>query len=104
MCIFVSLHFSCFVSDEKIRLKGFEQVVEILKRLCIHSNIARIMALRELIERSLFSVCNTLFGAKPKAIRHENTEKMLLKQNKKLVSNFRDGILFFNYFSYIFIK
>ncbi|KAI4461984.1 integrator complex subunit 5 [Holotrichia oblita] len=75
----------CEERDEIIRLKGYNCTVEILKRLCAHSNIARILALRELVEIALFSNCNVLFGAHIKRqTPHEYNDKLLLKQNKKL--------------------
>ncbi|GJQ75867.1 putative integrator complex subunit 5 N-terminus [Trypoxylus dichotomus] len=75
----------CEERDEIVRLKGCNCTMEILKRLCIHSNIARILALRELVEIALFSNYNVLFGAKIKRqTLHEHNDKLLLKQNKKL--------------------
>lgn len=56
-----------------------------LKRLCIFSKVAKVLALRELLERALFKSDNILFGAHN--TEHDDTsEKVLLKQNKKIVS------------------
>ncbi|XP_022918107.2 integrator complex subunit 5 [Onthophagus taurus] len=74
----------CKEADTVARLKGFERTIEILKKLCTHSNIARILALRELLEKSLFSNCKSLFGSIVKHRIENEQEKLLLKQNKKL--------------------
>lgn len=42
------------------------------------------LALRELLERALFRSDNVMFGAKNTVV-HDNSEKMLLKQNKNIV-------------------
>lgn len=58
----------------------------LFKKLCINSKAAKTLAIKELLEKSLFSKENKLFGAK-NLINHTNEvpEKMLLKQNKKMV-------------------
>lgn len=56
-----------------------------LKRLCCYSKAARVLALRELLERALFRSDNILFGAH--IIEQDGIcEKVLIKQNKKIVS------------------
>ncbi|XP_057653331.1 integrator complex subunit 5 isoform X1 [Diorhabda carinulata] len=65
------------------KLKGYKKVNNILKRLCLYSKVAKVLALRELLERALFRCDNILFGAKINEIDNDN-EKMLLKQNKKI--------------------
>lgn len=80
----VNYFFAC-CRDEgtSTRLKGFKKACRILKRLCIYSKVAKVLALRELLERALFRSDNVLFGAKNNVV-HDNSEKMLLKQNKKI--------------------
>lgn len=56
-----------------------------LKRLCCYSKAARVLALRELLERALFRSENILFGAH---VTEQDgvSAKILIKQNKKIVS------------------
>lgn len=68
------------------KVRGFSKVCRILKRLCVYSKVAKVLALRELLERALFKSENVLFGAKNNSHHHEE-EKCLLKQNKKIVSD-----------------
>ncbi|KAJ8941235.1 hypothetical protein NQ318_015667 [Aromia moschata] len=65
------------------KIKGFKKVNRILKRLCTYSKVAKVLALRELLERALFRNDNGLFGAVNNEHDDED-EKMLLKQNKKI--------------------
>lgn len=52
--------------------------------------MAKVLALRELLERALFRSDNVLFGAKGN-IQHDDSEKGLLKQNKKIVSKIKNN-------------
>lgn len=82
----VNYFFACCKDEGTSRkVKGFKKVSEILKRLCAYSKISQVMALRELLERALFRSDHVMFGARNN--NHESDgEKMLLKQNKKIVS------------------
>lgn len=55
-----------------------------LKRICVYSKVAKVLALRELLERALFRSDNVLFGATGN-VHHDGNEKNLLKQNKNIV-------------------
>lgn len=58
-----------------------------LKRLCVHSKVARVLALREVLERCLFRKEKFLFGAKEEYLNNNGQQQhVLLKQNKKMVS------------------
>lgn len=57
-----------------------------LKRLCCYSKVARVLALRELLERALFRSDNVLFGAHI-SDQDDVSEKVLIIQNKKIVRN-----------------
>lgn len=64
----------------------FKRVQDILRRLCVHSKVAKIMAFRELLEKSLFRSENVLFGSKDvQSFLNNDSEALLLKQNRKLV-------------------
>ncbi|XP_060525914.1 integrator complex subunit 5 [Cylas formicarius] len=79
----VNYFFACCREEGTSRkLKGFKKVCNIMKRLCTYSKVAKVLALRELLERALFRSDNVLFGAKNQVI-HDGSEKLLLKQNKK---------------------
>ncbi|XP_030761620.1 integrator complex subunit 5 [Sitophilus oryzae] len=80
----VNYFFAC-CRDEgtSTKFRGFKKSCNILKRLCIYSKVAKVLALRELLERALFKNDNVLFGAKNHSV-HDDNEKMLLKQNKKI--------------------
>lgn len=70
------------------RISGFKQSRSILKKLCISSKVARNLALRQLLERALFSKDAVLFGAKPKQEEEPaESNKDLITENKKIVSN-----------------
>ncbi|XP_023025427.1 integrator complex subunit 5 omd [Leptinotarsa decemlineata] len=80
----VNYFFACCYDDGTSRkLKGFKKVNRILRRLCTYSMVAKVLALRELLERALFRTDNVLFGANNNEHDHES-EKSLLKQNKKI--------------------
>ncbi|KAL3269332.1 hypothetical protein HHI36_008404 [Cryptolaemus montrouzieri] len=75
----------CTCEDSGSKIRGFKKVYSILRRLCIFSKVAKVLALRELLERALFRSDNILFGAiSTQKYTNENTEKLLLKQNKKI--------------------
>ena len=76
----------CHEEGTSQKAKGFERINRLLRRLCTHSKVARVLALRELLERALFRKDNVLFGAKNNGTFDESSEKLLLKQNKKIVS------------------
>lgn len=78
----------CNETATSAKSKGFERINRLLKLFCIHSKAARVLALRELLERALFCKDNILFGAKGEANFDRDSEKLLLKQNKNLVSSF----------------
>ncbi|CAH1979518.1 unnamed protein product [Acanthoscelides obtectus] len=80
----VNYFFACCKDDgTSNKLRGFKKVRQMLKRLCTYSKVARVLALRELLERSLFRSDNVLFGAK--STEHgDASEKALLKQNNKI--------------------
>ncbi|VEN53047.1 unnamed protein product [Callosobruchus maculatus] len=65
------------------KLRGFKKVRQMLKRLCTYSKVARVLALRELLERALFRSDSVLFGAK-NTEHGDASEKLLLKQNNKI--------------------
>ncbi|KAF7279142.1 hypothetical protein GWI33_007556 [Rhynchophorus ferrugineus] len=73
----------CRDSGTSTKYRGFKRSCNILRRLCVYSKVAKVLALRELLERALFRADNVLFGAKNHSV-HDNSEKMLLKQNKKI--------------------
>ncbi|XP_023310330.1 integrator complex subunit 5-like [Anoplophora glabripennis] len=80
----VNYFFACCRDDgTSTKFKGFAKVAAMLKRICIYSKVAKVLALRELLERALFRSDNILFGAKGN-IQHDASEKGLLKQNKKI--------------------
>lgn len=67
------------------KIKGYQKCARILKRLCNFSKVARVLALRELLERALFKSDNVLFGAiNTQKYSNEDCETILLKQNKKI--------------------
>ncbi|CAG9854734.1 unnamed protein product [Phyllotreta striolata] len=80
----VNYFFAC-CKDEgtAMKLKGLMKANKILKRLCTYSKFAKVLALREFLERALFQSDNVLFGARKNDMNNE-IEKMLLKQNKKI--------------------
>ncbi|CAH1156206.1 unnamed protein product [Phaedon cochleariae] len=80
----VNYFFACCHDDgTSKKLKGFQKVCQILKRLCTYSKVAKVLALRELLESALFRSDNVLFGANN--IEHDyEMDKGLLKQNKKI--------------------
>ncbi|XP_045475302.1 integrator complex subunit 5 [Harmonia axyridis] len=82
----VNYFFACCASqDGGNKLRGFKKVCSILKRLCAFSKVAKVLALRELLERALFRSDNVLFGAiNTENYTNDNTKKLLLKQNKKI--------------------
>lgn len=58
-----------------------------LKRLCLHSKVAKALALRELLERSLFRNDSEHFGSKNSHRTFSiDGNTTLLKQNKSIVS------------------
>lgn len=66
---------------------GYTRSYNILKRLCLHSKAAKMLALRELLERSLFTKDKLLFGAKIESHTYfDSSAKLLLEQNRKNVS------------------
>ncbi|KAJ8974661.1 hypothetical protein NQ317_011977 [Molorchus minor] len=65
------------------KIKGFQKVNRILKCLCTYSKVAKVLALRELLERALFRSDNILFGA-VNTEHDDDCDKVLLKQNKKI--------------------
>lgn len=78
---------SCRETGATARANAFKRTRYLLQRLCIHSKSAKSLALKELLERSLFSKDNVLFGAHDQ--NHHVTghhDKLLLRQNKKIVS------------------
>ncbi|XP_050314392.1 integrator complex subunit 5 [Anthonomus grandis grandis] len=81
----VNYFFACCREQgtSKSKLLGFKKAARILTRLCIFSKVAKVLALRELLERALFRDDNVLFGAKNSVV-HDSSEKSLLKQNKKI--------------------
>ncbi|KAG5897481.1 hypothetical protein JTB14_031106 [Gonioctena quinquepunctata] len=80
----VNYFFACCHDDgTSSRVKGFKKVNQMLKRLCTYSMVAKVLALRELLERALFRKDNILFGAVNNEHDHES-DKHLLKQNKKI--------------------
>ncbi|XP_072378563.1 integrator complex subunit 5 [Diabrotica undecimpunctata] len=80
----VNYFFQCCKDDgTALKLKGYKKANTMLKRLCTYSKVAKVLALRELLERALFRADNVLFGAKNNEMGNEN-EKYLLKQNKKI--------------------
>ncbi|XP_066144042.1 integrator complex subunit 5 isoform X1 [Euwallacea fornicatus] len=80
----VNYFFACCASEgTTVKLSGCKKASQILKRLCIYSKVAKVLALRELLERALFRSDNVLFGAKNSVV-HDSSEKMLLKQNKNI--------------------
>ncbi|KAJ8920161.1 hypothetical protein NQ315_011822 [Exocentrus adspersus] len=80
----VNYFFACCRDDgTSKKIKGFGKVEKMLKRICIYSKAAKVFALRELLERSLFRGDTVLFGAKGVA-QHNEAEKSLVKQNKKI--------------------
>lgn len=73
--------------DHPSKEKHFRRIRDILKRLCIHSKVAKILALRELLEGCLFKKEKKLFGAKDEHLNGIGEQQhLLLKQNKKMVS------------------
>ncbi|KAK9890861.1 hypothetical protein WA026_012206 [Henosepilachna vigintioctopunctata] len=59
----VNYFFACCASeDSAAKIKGFKKVCSILKKLCTFSKVARVLALRELLERALFRSDNILLG------------------------------------------
>lgn len=83
----VNYFFACCASEGVNKILGFKKVCSILKRLCNFSKVAKVLALRELLERALFRSDNVLFGAiNLENYTNENSKKLLLKQNKKIVS------------------
>lgn len=74
--------------DGMLKTKSLKRAKDMLRRLCIHSKVAKVFALRELLERSLFRSDNKLFGAEVNHFKNgiETTDTSLLKQNKKIVS------------------
>ncbi|KAJ8931709.1 hypothetical protein NQ314_015356 [Rhamnusium bicolor] len=80
----VNYFFACCKDDGTSRkIRGFRKVCRMLKRLCTYSKVAKVLALRELLERALFRSDNILFEANNN--EHDDaSEKMLLKQNKKI--------------------
>ncbi|XP_044754363.1 integrator complex subunit 5 [Coccinella septempunctata] len=82
----VNYFFACCAShDGGNKIRGFRKVCSILKRLCVFSKVAKVLALRELLERALFRSDNVLFGAvNTENYTSENSKKLLLKQNKKI--------------------
>lgn len=82
----VNYFFECCAShDGAAKMSGYKTVCNILKRLCIFSKVAKVLAFRELLERALFRKDDVLFGAKTSVV-HDTSEKSLLKQNKNIVS------------------
>ncbi|KAL1494259.1 hypothetical protein ABEB36_009883 [Hypothenemus hampei] len=80
----VNYFFICCASEGTVtKVQGCKKACSILKRLCIFSKVAKVLALRELLERALFRSDNVLFGAKNSVV-HDISEKLLLKQNKKI--------------------
>ncbi|XP_065173710.1 integrator complex subunit 5 isoform X2 [Atheta coriaria] len=75
----------CNETDLMKRISGFKQSRSILKKLCISSKVARNLALRQLLERALFSKDAVLFGAKPKQEEEPaESNKDLITENKKI--------------------
>lgn len=83
--MYISVNQLVFLLGTSKKIKGFNKVRRMLKRLCCYSKVARVLALRELLERSLFRSDNVLFGAYV-AEKDDICEKILIKQNKKIVS------------------
>ncbi|ENN75427.1 hypothetical protein YQE_07978, partial [Dendroctonus ponderosae] len=73
----------CRAEGTSTKLRGCQRAGSILKRLCIYSKVAKVLALRELLEKALFCSEKVLFGAKNSTV-HDSSEKMLLKQNKNI--------------------
>lgn len=93
----VNYFFACCKDEGTAgKVKGFQKVFRILKRLCTCSKVSQVLALRELLERALFRSDNVLFGARNNN-HQDDGEKLLLKQNKKIVKRFTvAGIFIFN--------
>lgn len=74
----------CSETDHITKLMGYTRSYNILKRLCLHSKAAKMLALRELLERSLFTKDKLLFGAKIESHTYfDSSAKLLLEQNRK---------------------
>lgn len=75
------------LADNPSKEKQFRRAKDMLKRLCVHSKVAKVLALRELLERCLFRKEKMLFGAKDEFLHNNGQlQQSLLKQNKKMVS------------------
>lgn len=69
-------------------MHGFRRGKNLLRKLCLFSKVAKTLALKELLEKSLFSKDKYLFGCNNvDALTQELSDKLLLKQNKKIVQS-----------------
>jgi hypothetical protein len=74
------------VADDLVRFRGVRLCCHLLAHLSSHSPPARSLALRELLEGSLFHSHSHLFGAKlPSQIRAPREDVKLLHENHKQV-------------------
>ncbi|KAF2885662.1 hypothetical protein ILUMI_20513 [Ignelater luminosus] len=74
----------CRETDVTTKFIGYTRTYNILKRLTLHSKAAKMRALRELLERALFTDDKLLFGAQAESIiSYNGGEKLLLDQNRK---------------------
>ncbi|CAG9762733.1 unnamed protein product [Ceutorhynchus assimilis] len=82
----VNYFFACCADDgTSKKLKGFKRSGQMLKRLCIYSKVAKVQAVRELLERALFRSDNVLFGTKHIVLdEDEEREESLLQQNRNI--------------------
>ncbi|XP_018328216.1 integrator complex subunit 5 isoform X2 [Agrilus planipennis] len=75
----------CNEQDEIVKHNGWRRVRTILKRLCLHSKAVRVLTLRELLEKSLYTKNSVLFGAKnTKLEKNVEFDKSVLEQNKRM--------------------
>ncbi|XP_066991548.1 integrator complex subunit 5 isoform X2 [Anabrus simplex] len=80
----VAYFFLCVTeTDSLVRIRGVRVCCRLLSRLSLYSSAARALALRELLEGSLFQSQSWLFGGAPKTKQNKAENVRLLPENHK---------------------
>ncbi|CAH2075039.1 unnamed protein product, partial [Iphiclides podalirius] len=79
----VRYFFRCLhIEDLMEKTLGVQTACRLLRKLCVHSKLARAVALRELLETAMFRE-ERAFGSKPHAPAHWRHDQLLMHLNQK---------------------
>lgn len=85
-----------FISDRAKKCINCNRACNLLSKLCCRSPAARSLALRDLLESSLFLSASCLFGApKKEPLKESKQGCLLMEQNYRLVHNRTFSVTFY---------